>query len=170
MSMARTRWVLGALVVTAFLIACGGGEVIEIVVTATPEPSVGTASSDKTTTDTRTTDTPVPASVPTMSPTTPLTTPEAASTLTPDTGNELQAERNRAVINRYAEEEHDAATLTNVIIDCASSVGKSLTDRIKAGGRAEDQMSELILTGVLDNYDVLQCAADKIKQEVEDGS
>ena len=56
------------------------------------------------------------------------------------------------------------------MIDCATSVGISLTDRIKEGGRAEDQLSELILAGVLDDYDVLQCTADEITQEVGDGS
>ena len=165
MSMAKTPWALGALVVTALLIACGGREVIEIVVTATPEPSVGMASSDKAVTDT-----PASASVPTLQPTTPPTTSEATPRPTPEAGDQVQAERNRAAIKRYAEEEHDAATLTNVIIDCAASVGISFTDRIKAGGRAEDQMSELILAGVLDDYDVLQCTADEITQEVGDGS
>ena len=167
--MAKTPCAVGALiVVTALLISCGGREVIEIVVTATPKPSVGMASSDKEVTDTRTTAT--ASSVPTLQPTTPPTTSEATSRPAPEAGNEVQAERNMAAIKRYAEEERDAATLTSVMIDCAASVGISLTDRIKAGGRAEDQMSELILAGVLDNYDVLQCMADEIAQEVGDGS
>ena len=170
MSMAKTPWALGALVVTALLIACGGREVIEIVVTATPEPSVGTASSGEVVNGTQVTVTPASASVPTSEPTTPPTTSEATPRPTPEPGNEAQAERNRAVIQRYVEDEQDAATLTNVIITCAASAGIALKDHIKTGGRAEDQMSELILAGVLDNYDVLECTADEIVKEVDDGS
>ena len=90
-------------------------------------------------------------------------------TQTPDVENEVQAELSRALIKRYVEEEQDAARLTNVMTTCAASAGIALTDRIKTGGRAEDQMSELILAGVLDNYDVLECTANEIAKEVEDG-
>ena len=170
MRMVKTQLAMGALVVATLLTACGDSEVREIVVTATPEPSVDTASSGEVVSGARATGTPAPASVPIPQPTTQTTTSVATPSTKPDAGHETQAERNRTVIQRYVEDEQDAATLTNVIITCAASAGIALKDHIKTGGRAEDQMSELILAGVLDNYEVLECTADEIVKEVDDGS
>ena len=157
----------------ASLVACGDGEVREIVVTATPEPPSKTASPGEVATEAKATVVPASGSAsaltpqPTPQPTTSAATP--VPTQTPDVENEVQAELNRALIKRYVEEEQDAARLTDVMATCAANAGIALTDRIKTGGRAEAQMSELILAGVLDNYDVLECTANEIAKEVEDG-
>ena len=165
----------------ASLVVCGDGEVREIVVTATPETPSETASPGEVATEAKATVVPESGSAsaltpqptpqatrqPTRQPSTSAATP--VPTQTPDVKNEVQAELNRALIKRYVEEEQDAARLTNVMTTCAASAGIALTDRIKTGGRAEDQMSELILAGVLDNYDVLECTANEIAKEVEDG-
>ena len=162
-----------ALMAAMASLVCGDGEVREIVVTATPEPPSETASPGEVATEAKTTVVPAPGSAsaltprPTPQPTTSAATP--VPTQSPDVENEVQAELNRALIKRYVEEEQDAARLTNVMTTCAASAGIALTDRIKTGGRAEDQMSELILAGVLDNYDVLECTANEIAKEVEDG-
>ena len=150
----------------ASLVVCGDGEVREIVVTATPETPSETASPGEVATEAKTTVVPAPvsASAPTPQPIPQPTTSAATPvpTQTPNVENEVQAELSRALIKRYVEEEQDAARLTNVMTTCAASAGIALTDRIKTGGRAEDQMSELILAGVLDNYDVLECTATEI--------
>ncbi len=163
--------------VIASLLVCGDGEVREIVVTATPEPPSETASPGEVATEAKATVvpasgsasalTPQPTSQPTPQPTTSAATP--VPTQTPNVENEVQAELNMALIKRYVKEEQDAARLTNVMTTCAASAGIALTNRIKTGGKAEDQMSELILAGVLDNYDVLECTANEIAKEVEDG-
>ena len=171
MAMKRAPLMLAAVVVTGLLMACGDTEVREIVVTATPDPSSKMESSAKVLTDTTATATTPSAStsVPTPKLTTQPTTSTPVPTPTPDAEHESQMERSRAAIKRYVEEEQDAATLTNVLITCAENAGIALTNRIKSGGRAEDQLSELILTGVLDNYDVLECTAAEIAKEVDDG-
>lgn len=173
---AKLLLLIAVLGVMALLTACGEVEKSEVVVTGTPEPATEMTPSvipkPTPTADagTELEATAVPASVSTSVPQLELTAEPTTSKATPDVDHEAQAERNRAVIKRYVEEEQDAATLTNVMITCAASAGITLTDRIKTGGRAEDQLAELILAGVLDNYDVLECTADEIVEKVEDGN
>ena len=170
-----TQTILSAiaiLAVTALLTACGNGEVRVMVVTATPGMSSETGSPVAGETGAEPTAIPTPesTSVANPQPTTHPPTPGVRPLATPNTDQDDQAERDRAVIRRYVEEEQDAAALTNVMITCSASAGISLEDRIKTGGTAEDQLSELILAGVLDNYDVLECTADEIVKEAGDGN
>ena len=81
-----------------------------------------------------------------------------------DEERQVVADRNRAIVNRYVDEEQNAAELVEVMIVCAANADIAITDRIKEGGQAIDQMLELLETGVLDNYDVLECTASKIDE------
>ena len=163
---------IAVLTVTTLLTACGDGEVRVIVVTATPGLSSETGSPAVKETGAEATAMPTPESTSASNPqpTTHPPTPGVRPLATPNTDQDDQAERDRAVIRRYVEEEQAAAVLTNVMITCSASAGISLEDRIKTGGTAEDQLSELILAGVLDNYDVLECTADEIVKEAGDGN
>ena len=165
--MKKLPLVIAALAVTALLTACGDGDVRVVVVTATPGLSSETGSSEAKAIAMPTQET---TSASNPQPTTRPPTPGIRPSATPKVDQERQAERDRAVISRYVEEERDAAALTNVMITCSANVGILLEDRIKTGGTAEDQLSELILAGVLDNYDVLECTADEIVKEAGDGN
>ena len=169
------KWILlaiGALTVTGLLTACGDGEVRVIVVTATPGMSSETGATARSETGAEATVMPTPesSSASNPQPTSQPTTPGVRPLATPNSDQENQAERDLAVISRYVEEEQDAAALMDVMITCSAGAGISLEDRIKAGGTAEDQLSELILAGVLDNYDVLECTAGEIVKEAGDGN
>ena len=170
-----TQTILSAiaiLAVTALLTACGNGEVRVIVVTATPSMSseTGAPAAKETGAEAIAMPASETTSVSSPQPTAQLPTPGVRSSGTPDTDQENQAKRDLAVIRRYVEEEQDAAALTNVMITCSANAGIALEDRIKIGGTAEDQLSELILAGVLDNYDVLECTADEIVKEAGYGN